>query len=995
MNSEMESAAARILRERYGIGGQIDALPGEHDSNFHVLSTDGVEFLFKIHAAHWTLAEVECQAAALEHLGRADRQIGVSRLVRDRAGRALSPIELEGAARWCRLTTWMAGTLWAEAGNLGASSRRSLGEFLGRLDHALASFAHAGAERAYGWDLAQAERHLPGVDLIADPERREAAGQVLRRFAEIVKPRLGDCPVQIIHNDANDRNILLDPEGRVVALLDFGDMVRSHRVSELAVAAAYGAIGAADPVQSTCEIVAGYCDENRLLECEGDLLLDLIETRYAVSMVMAARQSREQPDNAYLLVSQDAVWKELRRLRAGRDRFASLRLRSSAGWEPVPNARRILRWLEQEACPPPIMTLPQEFEDFAVLEFDRAAILALAQGGGERDRVYAAWVSRELERSRGRVAVAPHGEDRALDPQTGGSDIHLGIDVFAPEGTEILAPFAATIEQAGIDRAPFGFGGSLLLRHETGDGTPFWIFLGHLDPKSIASWRRGEAIEAGAPVGRLGDSAANGGWPSHLQLQLWTELLHDEIAAMPGLCQRRDWEIWQSLCPDPNLVLGLPVNASRVVAREGDWLEAQRRRHVGRVFSLAYKSPLKIVGGSGCHLFDEGGNAYLDLVNNVCHVGHCHPRVVAAGQAQMARLNTNTRYLHDMMVEYARRLTQTLPPELSVCFFVNSGSEANDLALRIARAHTRRRDIIVLDHAYHGHLSSLIEISPYKFAGPGGEGRAEHVQVAEMPDLYRGRFRYGDGEAGTRYAASIGEIIAALGRSSRAPAAFICESILGTGGQLVLPDGYLRAAYAIIREAGAVAIADEVQIGFGRAGHHMWAFETQSVVPDIVTMGKPIGNGHPIAAVVVRPEIAASFVTGMEYFNTFGGNPVAAAIGLSVLDVIRDERLMQNASATGEILRRGLLNLAREFPVIGDVRNLGLFFGVEFVADRETRAPAAETLARVIETLKERHILTASEGPHRNVLKIKPPMVIGAPDCAFFLGELKSCLAAL
>src|SRR5215831_17855080 len=334
------------------------------------------------------------------------------------------------------------------------------------------------------------------------------------------------------------------------------------------------------------------------------------------------------------------------------------------------------------------------------------------------------------------------------------------------------------------------------------------------------------------------------------------------------------------------------------------------------------------------YLYDENGRAYLDAVNNVSHVGHCHPRVVRAGREQMAVLNTNTRYLHDNLVRYAQRLCAKLPEPLSVCYFVCSGSEANELALRLARTHTRRRDMIVVDVAYHGNTTSLIEISPYKNEGPGGTGAPPYVHKVPMPDVYRGRYKKDDPQAGEKYARYVEETIQTVKDDGGEAAAFICESLLGCGGQIVLPPNYLQEAYRHIRKAGGVCIADEVQVGFGRVGTHFWGFETQEVVPDIVTMGKPIGNGHPLAVVVTTPEIAASFNNGMEYFNTFGGNPVSCAIGLAVLDVIAEEGLQENALRVGAHLMEGLSGLMEKHTLIGDVRGPGLFVGIELVLDR-------------------------------------------------------------
>ncbi len=419
-----------------------------------------------------------------------------------------------------------------------------------------------------------------------------------------------------------------------------------------------------------------------------------------------------------------------------------------------------------------------------------------------------------------------------------------------------------------------------------------------------------------------------------------------------------------------------------------------RQQHLSQALSLAYQTPLKIVRGAGTYLFDEQGRAFLDAVNNVCHVGHCHPKVVAAAARQMAQLNTNTRYLHDHLVEYASRLTATLPAPLRICFFVCSGSEANDLALRLARAHTGHEDVVVVAGAYHGTTHSLIELSPYKFDGPGGRGAPPHVNPVPAPDPYRNKCRH-DPQAGVALARPIVQAIAGAHQRGRRIAAFYCESMLSCGGQIVLPSGYLAAAYQQIRAAGGVCIADEVQVGFGRAGEKFWAFETQGVVPDIVTLGKPIGNGHPLAAVITTPEVARSFANGMEYFNTFGGNPVSCAVGLAVLEVIAEENLQARARHTGQHLLAQLAELEKRHALVGDVRGMGLFLGVELVSDRETLTPAAREAAVVVERMKERGILLSTDGPWHNVLKIKPPLVFGPAHADLLASNLDEVLAEL
>jgi len=414
-----------------------------------------------------------------------------------------------------------------------------------------------------------------------------------------------------------------------------------------------------------------------------------------------------------------------------------------------------------------------------------------------------------------------------------------------------------------------------------------------------------------------------------------------------------------------------------------------RTARIGSSLSLSYKNPLQIVRGKMQYLYDENGRAYLDCVNNVAHVGHCHPRVVKAGQEQMAALNTNTRYLHETMVRYAERLCATLPEPLRVCYFVNSGSEANEVALRLARTHTKRRDVIVLDAGYHGNTTTLIEVSSYKFDGPGGSGAPSWVHKVSLPDPYRGEFRRDDPRAGEKYAAQVSNTVDV---NRDRVAAFLCETMPSCGGQIIPPEGYLSEAYRHVRANGGVCIADEVQTGFGRVGTHFWAFETQDVVPDIVTMGKPIANGHPFGAVVTTPEIAASFHNGMEYFNTFGGNPVSCAIGLAVLDVIRDEQLQANALHVGSYLSAGLHSLMAKHKLIGDVRGAGLYIGVEFVRDRNTLEPAAEEATHTVNLMKERGILLSTDGPLHNVIKIKPPLVFTKENADTLVSTLDEIL---
>ena len=413
-----------------------------------------------------------------------------------------------------------------------------------------------------------------------------------------------------------------------------------------------------------------------------------------------------------------------------------------------------------------------------------------------------------------------------------------------------------------------------------------------------------------------------------------------------------------------------------------------RTQYLSPSLSLSYEDPIHIVRGEGQYLYDAEGLRYLDAVNNIQHVGHCHPKVVSAAMEQNALLNTNTRYLDETIVRYAKLLTKKLPEGLDVCFFTNSGSESNDLALRIARCITGSKETIVLDGAYHGHLSSLIEISPYKHNAPGGEGPPDFVYSIPLPDSFRGIYR-GD-NCTADYVNEVKKVIYKINDSSKTLSAFFVEALMGCGGQIVLPEGFLKKSFELVRKSGGLCIADEVQIGFGRMGTDFWGFETCGVIPDIVTLGKSIGNGHPLSAVVTTKEIADQFNNGMEYFNSYGGNPVSCAIGEAVLNVIEDEGLQENAEIVGSYLIEELFKLQSKYTFIGQIRGQGLFIGIELISNTDTLKPNKTLAAKIVNQMKDAGILISIDGPDHNVLKIKPPMVFNLENANELVINLKT-----
>lgn len=400
---------------------------------------------------------------------------------------------------------------------------------------------------------------------------------------------------------------------------------------------------------------------------------------------------------------------------------------------------------------------------------------------------------------------------------------------------------------------------------------------------------------------------------------------------------------------------------------------------------------MSLARGRDVWFYDEDALSYLDSLNNVTHVGHAEPRVTAAAARQMRKLNTNSRFVYPQITEFAAKLTATLPDPLEVVFLVCSGSEANDLALRIARQVTGRLDVVNIDGAYHGNTGWVTGISPNRYKGAGGLGAPPTTHEVPIPDRYRGRYGYDDDDAGAHYAHAAKLVIDEIVAADRSPAAFIAESLMGSAGNIVHPPGYLSGVFAAARAAGALCISDEVQVGVGRLGP-WWGFELQGVVPDIVTMGKPLGNGHPLAALVTTREIADAFDTGMKYFNTFGGNPVSCAIGSTVLDIVERDGLRGRAVEVGGYFADQLRRLATRQPLVGDVRAEGLYLGVELVVDRDTKQPARQEALAVTEIAKERGVVVFPNGASDNVLKIKPPMTFDSTHVDLYVEVLDQTL---
>jgi 4-aminobutyrate aminotransferase-like enzyme len=803
----------------------------------------------------------------------------------------------------------------------------------------------------------------------------------------------------VIHGDINDYNVLVDAHAqRVTGIIDFGDAVFSHTVNDLAIAMAYVALGADDPLAAAAHVVRGYHARRALREVEIDVLFVLMCTRLCVSACLAAAQRAERPDDHYLTISQNPILRTLPELAAIHPRFARYTFRHACGLAPVPDSPRVVQWLAQHANElAPVLGCDLRTTPVVPLDFSAGSALISSEVEQNEPTLLDQRIQHLFNRAGAAIGAGgynearliyhwPH-EPRASEPRT----IHIGLDLSAAPGTPIFAPLDSEVYGFEFANAHHDYGPVIVLRHVTTGNKPveFFTLYGHLSVDSLDGLTIGQRMAKGTEFARIGSAPTNGNWWAHVHMQLIVDML-DVPCNVNGAVRASQREVWHSICPDPNLLLGIPDSRLTQHANALQIANA-RERHVSRNVSVSYSdAPLNIVRGFGQYLYNENGHRFIDAYNNVAHVGHAHPRVVRAVSDQLATLNTNTRYLQEQLTAYAEALTATLPSDLSVCFFTASGSEANELALRLARNYTNARDLIVMDAAYHGHTTTLIDISPYKYNGPGGHGPPDWVHASPIPDIYRNRDY--TGEPGAWFAAHVEKIIDHLRQQDRGLCGYIAETCPSVAGQIMLPRGYLAGVYDAVRAAGGVCIADEVQTGFGRIGSHFWAFEQHNVVPDIVVLGKPIANGYPMGAVVTTRAIADRFANGMEYFSTFGGSTAACVAAHETLAVTREEDLQQNAQRVGDALLLGLRNLSTAYDIIGDVRGVGLFIGVELVRDRETREPAASEAAHVVQRMRVHGVLAGTDGPHHNVIKLRGPMCLTLDDANQILRVMERAL---
>ena len=989
--------AEKIIFTLFNIKGKAIPLPGYVDFNFRikVINEDG--YVLKISRPDEDGNYLEFQQELLEYVDQNGGDLVAPKVIKAINGKAVPEITDEfGNLRKVRLLTWIPGRTSDKINPQLDALRYSWGKYFGELTSILKGFDHPEAHWYFDWDLAQSlwtEEHIE----LFDTNEKEIVSYFQKNFEE-QQSSYRKLRKSVIHNDANNNNVvvsedLIDPI--VKAAIDYGDVIYTQTINDVAIACAYAIMGQNDPLAASLPLIKGYHGAHALQEIELKHLFNAIAMRLILTVTHAAINKQKEPDNTYLLICEKPGWTALHKWYDTDKDFAHFSFRKVCGYTAHPKESLFKNWARTQLCS--MKELFPAISKKSIHQIDLS--VSNSWIGHEEDTNDIDLIQFKIKKlqakNSSKIIVGGYLEPRMLyttpDYEKMGNfgretrTIHLGVDCWLPSGTSVHALFDGEVITAVDDKGPKEYGGLIILKHQT-EEFDFFTLYGHLSVESVLNKKTGDKIKQGDRIGKLGIYQENGNWVPHLHFQLMLSMLNYQND-YPGVAYFNQIDVWKSICPDPNLIFKLKeLRLHKDVSNEE--LIAYRKKHLGKGLSLQYEIPIKMVRGAGQYLMDQFGRKYLDTINNVAHVGHEHPEVVKAGQQQMALLNTNSRYLHENINELAKELMQTLPPELNVLHFVNSGSEANELAIRMVKAATGAKDIIASEAGYHGNTNSCLAISSYKFDGKGGHGTPEHTHIIPLPDSFRGKYR---GEnTGDNYAKEVKMQIKNIHDKGRELGAFIIEPIISCGGQIELPKGFLSKAYKYVRLAGGLCISDEIQVGCGRVGEFFWGFQLHEVIPDIITIGKPLGNGHPLAAVICTQEVADKFANGMEYFNTFGGNPVSCAIGIEVLRTIKREKLQYNASEVGKFLKCELKKLAIEFPIIGDVRGQGLFLGIELVDNHLN--PLPQQTAYLVNRMKDFGILMGIDGLDYNVIKIKPPMVFNNENAQELIYYLKKIL---
>ncbi|WP_397450948.1 aminotransferase [Pseudomonas sp. NA-150] len=948
--------ALRLLELHYGLSGALKELGSQQDRNY-LVDSDAGRFVLKICHGDYSPLELQAQHAALAHLG-AVSGLRVPRVLKARNGEELLSLEVEGRAVQVRVLEFIDGQSLAHLSHLSRNVVVGLGELCAQVDQALAGFQHAGLERTLQWDPRHADaliKHL--LPVIKNAEERAFLGHAAEQAQRRLRPLVAKLPVQAIHLDITEYNVVwqrdVQRQWQLQGLIDFGDLVTTWRVADLSVTCAallHHAEG--DPLYIVPAIQA-YHAINPLQREELQALWPLIVARAAILVLSSEQQASVEPGNTYIQANLQSEW-------------GIFDLATSLPLELMEEA--ILHCVgmagtENNVCvfDPLLPSLSgQTFTpvDLGVLSqhFDAGN---WEQSGIDERLLTEVGVKEGLAATRyGEYRLSRTQPDSPKEPDT----CALHVELHLPSGTAVHAPFAGTLRLTA-DAALCLVGEHMSLR--------LWGVASSLDS--------GSTVSAGQALGESRGS-------------VMVQLCRVAEISPPLFCTPSWAAAWKALCPSPTALLGFDCDAPAL--EDAAKLLARRDASFARSQKHYYQAPPQIERGWRNHLIDMQGRSYLDMLNNVAVLGHGHPRMAQEAGKQWSLLNTNSRFHYAAIAEFSERLLELAPDSMDRVFLVNSGTEANDLAIRLAWAYSGGRDMLSVLEAYHGWSVATDAISTSIADNPQAlSTRPDWVHPVTAPNMYRGEYRGAD--SAPDYVRSVEHNLARLAEQKRQVAGFICEPVYGNAGGISLPPGYLKDVYARVRAQGGVCIADEVQVGYGRLGHYFWGFEEQGVVPDIITMAKGMGNGHPLGAVITRREIAEALEAEGYFFSSAGGSPVSCRIGMAVLDVMNKEGLWDNAKVVGDHFKARLEALIDKHPLVGAVHGSGFYLGVELIRDRESLEPATEETTYLCDRLRELGIFMQPTGDYLNILKIKPPMCTTRQSVDFFVDSVAKVLGEL
>ena len=966
---------------------KLSRLNSERDVNLLIKGAGTKQYVVKISNPKESLAQLEYQDLLINHLRQSIQLRNIYPEIFHKKILFYKDRNERGCA--VRILTYIEGDMYAKSKN-SDDTEKSLGKLLALQSNQLQSFIKNQAIRSFEWDPSDIRWTKKFINLFKGANKN-IIKNTIDEHEKFVFKNIKNLKHAVTHGDPNDYNIVVKKE-KIIGFIDFGDSIYATVINDLAISLSYALMGNNNLYKSLQNIVGTYNEFYKLSDQDIYSLLALIKSRLVITLVMAAKQRKKYPDNKYLSISENNAWGLIYKLDKVDPYFFIAVIRDICNSEPILNFSKKIQLFKSQQFGN-LFDFDLNNVNKKIVNFDKSSFLLKTNPSNKKlDNLVEKFLKKNigigLYKEKRKVYKSNHYIS-SLNPLKR-RDVHLGIDIFVEENTPIKSPLNGKVIILHNNNFKYDYGPTIILEHKINNYFFFTLY-GHLSKKCLKKLKVGQIVKKGEWIGEIGDYKINGNWPPHLHFQIMTSLLN-EVDNFPGVGEDYLLKIWEQISPDPNIILQIPESFfSNKVQKEKILLK--RKKNIARNLSISYQDPLHMLEAKGQFFYDEQGRRYLDCVNNISHVGHSNKFVHEALVSQNLKLNTNTRYLYNIINEYSDRLLKTFPKKLNKIFFVCTGSEANDLALRIAKNYTKAKNVLVMNNAYHGHTNSLIDLSPYKFNSKGGEGKKDYVHVLRMPDEIRGKWTNKNYKWVNKYIDEAEEVISKTFNKKNSLSSFFFESILGCGGQIELPKGYLKNIFKLVRKKNALCIADEVQTGFGRVGSNFWAFQEHGIVPDIVTLGKPMGNGHPIAAVVTTKKIADTFNNGMEYFNSFGGNPVSCAVGNAVLDVIEKDNLQQNSKVVGDYFIKKLTQIQKKFPdYISKISGKGLFIGIDFICNGDFLLPDAKLATKLINSLRLKGILLSTDGPFNNVIKIKPPLVFNKDNVDFVCNEINGFL---